>query len=318
MGAIYSESKVLHPALLTLQPHFMKHRAGYVNLIGLPNVGKSTLMNALLGEKLSIISPKAQTTRQRVLGMVNEEDFQLIFSDTPGYINQPAYKLHRSMNELVDEAFEDADVLVLVTDKFQKAEEEKHLVELLRKTNIPSLIIINKMDLCQKEELNQLIEDWRKKVPGAEVLALSAASGINSRKLIRKLSAMLPESPPYYDKDQLSDRNVRFFVTEMVREKIFLHFSAEIPYSTQVVVGQYVEADDIDRIRCIIFVERESQKAILIGKNGEALKKVGTEARKDIEKFIGKKVFLDLFIKVKEKWRNNPDALRQFGYGKED
>lgn len=294
----------------------MNHRAGFVNIIGLPNVGKSTLMNALLGEKLSIISPKAQTTRERILGIVNEEDFQVVFSDTPGYINQPAYKLQNTMNDLVDESFEDADVLLFVTDKNQKEEEQMHLVELISQTKLASLVIVNKMDLCQKGEVEKLLEDWKAKLPNSEVIALSAASGINSSKLIKKIASLLPESPPYYDKDQLTDRNVRFFVTEIVREKIFLHYSAEVPYSSQVVVETYEEGEAMDRIRCIIYVERESQKAILIGRKGEALKQIGTEARIDIEKFVGKKVFLDLFIKVKDKWRNNPLALKQFGYTK--
>ena len=291
------------------------HKAGYVNIIGLPNVGKSTLTNALVGEKLSIISPKAQTTRHRILGMVNEEDYQVIFSDTPGYINQPAYKLQNSMNNFVEEALEDADVIMQVTDKYQKDEEQVHLIELVSKAKVPSLVLINKMDLCQQGEVEALVAAWKEKLPKSEVLAISAASGINSKKLIRKIVELLPEHPPYYEKDQLSDRNTRFFVSEAVREKIFLNYSAEIPYSCQVEVETYVEGEKLDKIRCIIFVERESQKGILIGNKGEALKKVGIEARKDIEKFIGKQVHLELFIKVKSKWRNDPASLKNFGYG---
>lgn len=292
----------------------MGHKAGYVNIVGLPNVGKSTLINALVGEKLAIISPKAQTTRQRMLGMVNEDDYQVVFSDTPGYINQPAYKLQSNMNDFVAEAFEDADVLVFVTDKYQKAEEQKHLVELLQKIKVPSLVLINKIDLCQQNEVEELIKYWQQILPKSEVLGISAASGINSKKLIRKIVDLLPESPPYFDKEQLSDKNTRFFVAETIREKIFLNFTAEIPYSCQVEVESYNESETIDRIKCVIYVERESQKGILIGHKGEGLKKVGMEARKDIEQFVGKKVHLELFVKVKSKWRNDAASLKGFGY----
>lgn len=293
----------------------MKHKAGFVNIVGLPNVGKSTLMNALLGEKLSIISPKAQTTRHRIHGIVNDENYQVVFSDTPGFINQPAYKLQNSMNDSVAEALEDADVLLFVTDKYQKDEEQKHLIELIAQSKAPSIVIINKLDLYQKEELEALIKAWKEKLPKSEVLAVSASSGINSKKVIRKIVELLPESPAYYDKDQVSDRSMRFFVAEMVREKIFLNYSAEIPYSCQVEVDTYKESETIDRIKCVIYVERESQKAILIGKKGEALKKVGVEARKEIEKFVGKQVHLELLVKVKDKWRNDPLSLKHFGYG---
>jgi GTP-binding protein Era len=292
----------------------MNHKAGFVNIIGLPNVGKSTLMNALVGEKMSIVSPKAQTTRQRLLGIVNEDDYQVVFSYTPGYINQPAYKLQASMNDSITEALEDADVLIFVTDKAQKDDDQAHLVTLVNGTKVPALVLINKVDLCQPGEVEALVEKWQQKIPRAEVLAISASSGINSQKLIRKIASMLPESPPYYEKDQLSDRNVRYFVSETVREKIFLNYSAEIPYSCQVVVDAYQETDKIDRIKCVIYVERESQKGILIGNKGEALKKVGIESRKDIEHFIGKKVHLELLVKVKEKWRNDPRSLKIFGY----
>ena len=292
----------------------MSHKAGFVNIIGLPNVGKSTLMNALVGERMSIITPKAQTTRHRILGIVNHEDYQVVFSDTPGYINQPAYKLQSSMNDFVANAFEDADVLLFVTDKFQKEEEQKHLVELIQKTNIPTLILLNKIDLYQKEETEALIADWKKKLEKCEVLPITASSGINSKKVIKKIVELLPESPPYYDKDQLTDRSTRFFVAEMVREKIFLHYTHEIPYACQVVTDTYEESETIDRIRCVIYVERDSQKAIVIGKGGESLKKVGTEARKEIEAFLGKKVHLELFVKVKDKWRNDENTLKNFGY----
>lgn len=294
----------------------MNHKAGFVNIIGLPNVGKSTLMNALVGEKMSIISPKAQTTRHRILGMINAEDYQVVFSDTPGFINQPAYKLQTSMNDSVLEALEDADVLLFVTDKFQKEDDQKHLIELIQNSTIPTLVLLNKIDLYQKEETEQLLETWRKKLGKSEVLPLTAASGINANKVIKKIVELLPESPPYYDKEQLTDRSQRFFVSEIVREKIFLHYTKEIPYSCEVIVETYTESETIDRIRCLIFVERESQKAIIIGSKGDALKKVGIDARKDIEAFTGKKIHLELFVKVKDKWRNDSNTLKNFGYNK--
>jgi GTP-binding protein Era len=292
------------------------HKAGFVNIIGLPNVGKSTLMNALIGERVSIITPKAQTTRHRILGIVSGADYQVVFSDTPGYINQPAYELQTSMNEFVKEAFVDADVLLFVTDKFEKDEDQEHLLLLIRESKIPCIVLLNKIDLYQKEETQQLKEAWEKKLAGCEVVPITASSGINARKIINRIVALLPESPPYYDKDQLTDRNTRFFVAEIVREKIFLNYTKEIPYSCEVVIEDYQEQPKIDRIKCIIYVERESQKPILIGNKGEALKKVGTEARKDIEAFLGKQVFIEMQVKVKDKWRSDKNALKNFGYGK--
>ncbi|HLP20820.1 MAG TPA: GTPase Era [Chitinophagales bacterium] len=292
----------------------MKHKAGFVNIIGLPNVGKSTLMNELVGERMSIISPKAQTTRHRILGMVNAEDYQIVFSDTPGYINQPAYKLQSTMNHFVENAFEDADVLIFVTDKFQKDDEQAHLLELIKTKGIPTFVLLNKIDLYQKDETEALVAAWKEKLPNCEIIPITASSGINSKKVIKKIVELLPEAPPYFDKDQLTDRNTRFFVSEIVREKIFLNYTKEIPYSCEVIVETYKEEEAIDRIRCVIFIERESQKGIIIGNKGEALKKVGTEARKDIEEFIGKKVHLELFVKVKDKWRDNAGTLRNFGY----
>ncbi len=291
-----------------------EHKSGFVNIIGLPNVGKSTLMNALTGERLSIITPKAQTTRHRIMGIVNDENYQVVFSDTPGYINQPAYKLQNNMNNFVDEALDDADVILFVTDKNQKEEEQTHLIELLKKTKAASVVLINKMDLCQQGEVEKLMAYWKEKLPKAEVLAISAASGINSKKVIKKIVELLPAHPAYYDKEQLTDRNVRFFVAEMVREKIFLNYTAEIPYSCQVEVDTYIESEKIDRIRCVIYVERESQKMILIGRKGESLKAIGIDARQEIEKFLGKQVHLELFVKVKDKWRNDPISLKHFGY----
>lgn len=291
----------------------MNHKAGFVNIVGLPNVGKSTLMNALVGERMSIVSPKAQTTRHRILAMVNAPDFQIVFSDTPGYINQPAYKLQSNMNRFVETSFEDADVLIFVTDKYQKDEDQKHLIHLIQESKIPSLVFLNKIDLYQKEETETLIENWRRKL-NTDVIPVTATSGINAKRIIKKIVELLPESPPYYDKEQLTDRNTRFFVTEIVRQKIFNHYQKEIPYSCEVVIESYNESETIDRIRCVIFVERESQKGIIIGNKGEALKAVGIDARKDLEAFIGKKVHMELFIKVKDKWRNDETALKNFGY----
>ncbi len=292
----------------------MNHKAGYINIVGLPNVGKSTLLNAITGERLSAVTPKAQTTRHRILGIVNAPDYQLIFSDTPGFINQPAYELQKRMNEAVEEALEDADVLLLVTDKFQQKEEQQHLIDFVQQTKLPVLVLVNKADLCTPDEIMGHVRKWQELLPNAEVVAISALGGVNRDSLLSKIAALMPDSPPYFDKDQVTDRQVRFFVTEIVREKIFLNYDKEVPYSTQVEVTSYKEAENIDRIKCEIYVERESQKAIIIGKNGEALKKVGIEARKAIEELVGKQVHLELFVKVKDKWRNNDTALKNFGY----
>ncbi|MCW5907186.1 MAG: GTPase Era [Chitinophagales bacterium] len=292
----------------------MTHKAGFVNIIGLPNVGKSTLMNELVGEKMSIVTPKAQTTRHRILGMVNGDDFQIVFSDTPGYINQPAYKLQHSMNEFVSGALQDADVLLFVTDKFQKEEDEEFLTRIVNSSSQPSIVVLNKIDLYNKEETEALLNKLKARFPKSEVLPLTAASGISAKKVIKKIVALLPASPAYYDKDQLTDRSLRFFVAEIVREKIFLNYTKEIPYSCQVEVEEYKEGEKLDRIKCVIYVERESQKGILIGDGGSSLKKTGTQARADIEKFIEKKVHLELVVKVKEKWRNSEHTLKNFGY----
>lgn len=290
------------------------HKAGFVNIIGLPNVGKSTLLNALIQQRLSITSPKAQTTRHRILGMVNADDYQIVFSDTPGYINQPAYKLQKSMNEFVHEAFEDADVLMMVTDKQQKTEDQQHLIDLVNNSKTPCILVLNKIDLCQGKETDELAIKWKELIPRCEVVPLSASSGINVKKVLKKIVELLPESPAFYDKEHLTDRTLRFIVSEIVREKIFLNYKNEIPYSTQVEVETFSEEETIDRIRCNIFVERESQKAIIIGANGSALKKTGTEARLAIEDFTGKKVYLELFVKIADKWRNSDLALKKFGY----
>jgi GTPase len=292
----------------------MNHKAGYVNIIGLPNVGKSTLMNAIVGERLSIISPKAQTTRGRLLGIINEDDAQIIFSDTPGYVNQPAYELHKSMNNFVHEAFEDADVIMLITDKYQSIDDQQFLINQCAKTSHPTIVVINKVDLCKAEELPKLEQQWNELLPNARIIAVSAKENFNTANMIQLVKEFLPEADAYFDKETLTDRNLRFFVGEIVREKIFLQYEKEIPYACEVIVEEYKESETMDRIRCIIYVERDSQKNIVIGAGGKAINKLGTEARKDIEKFIDKKVFLDLFVKVRDGWRSNDKDLKIFGY----
>lgn len=292
------------------------HKAGFVNIVGLPNVGKSTLMNALVGERLSIISPKAQTTRHRIIGIVNEPGYQIVFSDTPGYVNEPGYALHRTMNTYVHQSFEDADVLFLITDKYQKIDEQAFLISQLSQTKVAVVVVFNKLDLCREGELEDWQVRWKQELPMANFVPISAKDGTNIGKLIEFVVKNLPESEAYYDKDSLTDRHIRYFVSEIVREKIFLNYQKEIPYSCQVVCEEYKEADDMDRIRCTIFVERESQKNIVIGKGGSSLNKVGTEARLAIEEFVGKKVFLGLYVKVKPNWRNNDQTLRSFGFEK--
>lgn len=278
-------------------------------------MGKSTLMNQLVGERMSIITPKAQTTRHRILGIVNDEEHQVVFSDTPGYINKPAYTLQKNMNKAVEGAFEDADVVLLVTDKYQLEEEQQLLIKFVNGTKAAVLVLLNKVDQSNENEMSTLAQNWNKWVPAAEIIPISASKGVNTALVMKRIKELLPESPPYYDKDELTDRNMRFFVSEMVREKVFLNYQKEIPYSTQVEVESYKESETIDRIRCIIFVERDSQKNIIIGKGGEAIKKVGIEARREIEKFIGKQVHLELFVKIKDNWRNNDQHLNTFGYG---
>lgn len=290
------------------------HKAGFVNIVGLPNVGKSTLMNALMGEKMSIITPKAQTTRHRIRGIWNGDDYQVVFCDTPGYITQPAYKLQANMNEFVEEAFTDADIVLFVTDKFQKNEEQAALHTYLQKSKAPVVVAINKLDLCKPEEAQKLSEKWQADLPSAIVFIISAEHKHAVNELRNKIIELLPESPPYFEKDQITDRAVRFFVTEIVREKLLLLYDKEIPYSCEVEIESFKEAENIDRIRCNIFVERESQKAIIIGNKGEAIKKLGIESRKSVEQLTGKQAHLELFVKVKDKWRNDENALRKFGY----
>lgn len=292
----------------------MTHKAGFVNIIGKPNVGKSTLMNALMGEQLSIITHKAQTTRHRIKGIINSENYQLIFSDTPGVI-KPAYKLQEKMMSYVDMAVEDADVIVLLLEVGETNVDEIILSK-LSKTNVPVLIALNKTDTVSPEQVKVAIGHWQKIFPENEILPIAAIGNYNIDKLLKKIIALLPESPPYYPKDEsFTDRSERFFVSEIIREKILLHYKKEIPYSTEVVVESFNEEENIIRIRALIYVERDSQKGILIGHKGGALKLVGTEARLDMEKFFNKKVFLEMYVKVKKEWRQNEKDLKQFGYG---
>jgi GTP-binding protein Era len=290
----------------------MSHKAGFVNIIGKPNVGKSTLMNELVGEKLSIITSKKQTTRHRILGIVNEDDYQIIFSDTPGYL-KPDYKLQESMMKFVESALIDADVFLYITAADEK-EEDDEVVEKLRETEVPVILVINKIDLSDQKKLDSLVDNWQKKIPKAKILPISALHKFNVDTLFKLILELIPENPPYYPKDELTDKTMRFFVSEIIREKIFLNYQQEVPYSTEVIVDSYKEDDKIIRIMAYIFVIRESQKAIILGHQGNAIKKAATAARLDIEEFVGKKVFLEIRVKVSKDWRDDPNKLKQFGY----
>jgi GTPase len=289
------------------------HKSGFVNIIGNPNVGKSTLMNALVGEKLSIITSKAQTTRHRILGIVNGENFQIVYSDTPGIL-KPNYKLQESMLKFVNTAFIDADIILYVTDVVETFDKNEIFIDRLKKTKIPVLLLINKIDLTDQPRLERLVEEWHSILPKAEILPVSATEKVNLNMLFDKILSLLPEGPAYYPKDTLTDKSERFFVSEIIREKIFLNYQKEIPYSTEVGVESFVDEPSIVRIRANIHVMRTSQKGIIIGHQGKALKKVGIEARQDIEGFLGKKVFLELYVKVNEDWRDHTSKLRNFGY----
>ncbi|MDR0828654.1 MAG: GTPase Era [Prevotellaceae bacterium] len=289
------------------------HKAGFVNIVGNPNVGKSTLMNALVGERISIITSKAQTTRHRIMGIVNGEDFQIVYSDTPGVL-KPNYKLQESMREFSDSALKDADILLYVTDLVDSAEKNNDFLENVKNINSKIIVIVNKIDLMDEKKLLALVDFWQKKLPNADILPISATEKFGIDQLLKKIVDLLPESPPYFDKDALTDKPERFFVTEIIREKILLNYDKEVPYSVEVMVEEFKEEEQIINISAVIFCERESQKGIIIGKNGSALKKVGTEARKDIEAFFQKKVFLQLFVKVEKDWRNRETKLRSFGY----
>ena len=289
------------------------HRSGFVNIIGNPNVGKSTLMNALVGERISIITSKSQTTRHRILGIVNGDDFQIVYSDTPGII-KPNYKLQEKMMDFVSVSFDDADVFLYVTDVVESAEKNAEYIERLSKVKIPVLCLINKIDLVSNEEVENLRLFWENRLPNAKIFEISALNGTNLDIVFNEIVSLLPEGPAWFPKDQLTDKIERFIVSEIIREKILLNYKKEIPYSCEVAVEEFKESPDIIRIKAVIIVERPSQKGIIIGNKGASIKKVGTEARIDIEKFFGKKVFLETFVKVEKDWRNNDRDLSKFGY----
>lgn len=289
------------------------HKAGFVNIVGKPNAGKSTLLNQLMGEKLAIVTQKAQTTRHRIFGIYNEEDVQIVFSDTPGVLD-PKYELQEKMMGFVKESLQDADVFLFIVDISDKSEPSEFLIEKLNKIPIPVLLLINKIDKSNQKEMEAAVEHWHNLLPKAEILPISALNAYNTEYILPKLKSLLPENPPYYDKDQFTDKSERFFVNEAVREKILLNYEKEIPYSVEVVTELFKEKEGIIFIDSIIYVERETQKGILIGHKGEAIKKVGTEARLDLEKFFAKKIHLNLFVKVKKDWRKNEKDLKNFGY----
>lgn len=293
------------------------HRAGFVNIIGNPNVGKSTLMNRLVGERLSIITSKAQTTRHRIMGIVSGPDFQIVYSDTPGVL-KPKYKLQESMLNFSTGALGDADVLVYVTDTVEQPDKNNEFLSKVQamasENGTPVLVVINKIDLTTPEKLEELVAWWHREIPSAEIIPISAREGFNVEPVMRRIVALLPEGQAYYPKDTLTDKSLRFFASEIIREKILLNYDKEIPYSTEVAIESYEESPSMDRISAIIYVARQSQKGIIIGHGGSKLKRVGTEARKDLEAFLDKKVFLEIFVKVAEDWRNSERALRQFGY----
>ncbi|WP_067151177.1 GTPase Era [Pseudotamlana agarivorans] len=291
----------------------MSHKAGFVNIIGNPNVGKSTLMNAFVGEKLSIITSKAQTTRHRILGIVNGEDFQVVLSDTPGII-KPAYELQASMMDFVKSAFEDADVLIYMVEIGEQALKDEAFFNKIKSSKIPVLLLLNKIDKSDQSQLEEQVQSWTAKVPNAEIYPISALEGFNVNEVFNRIIELLPESPPFYPKDQLTDKPERFFVNEIIREKILLHYKKEIPYAVEVDTEEFFEEENIIRVRSVIMVERETQKGIIIGHKGSALKRVGVEARKDLETFFGKQIHIELYVKVNKNWRSNANQLKRFGY----
>lgn len=292
------------------------HKSGFVNIIGNPNVGKSTLMNALVGERLSIITSKAQTTRHRIMGIVSGEEFQIVYSDTPGIL-KPAYKLQESMMKFVTGAVSDADVILYVTDTVEQSDRSAEIVGQIRQSGIPTIVVINKIDLSDPARLDALVEKWQAELPAARIVPVSARERFNLEGLFQTILELLPEGPAYYPKDTLTDKTLRFFASEIIREKILRFYDKEIPYCCEIEIESYREEPTIDRIAATIYVARESQKGILIGHKGEKLKRVGQAAREDMEQFLGKKVFLQLFVKVSEDWRNNERQLRRFGYEQE-
>ncbi|RST28309.1 GTPase Era [Chryseobacterium lacus] len=289
------------------------HKSGFVNIVGKPNAGKSTLLNQLMGEKLAIVTQKAQTTRHRIFGIYNEEDLQIVFSDTPGVLD-PKYELQEKMMDFVKDSLQDADVFLMIIDINDRGEPSEFLIEKLNKIPVPVLILINKIDESNQESMEKVIEFWHGKIPKAEILPISALQGINTDLILPKLKSLLPENPPYYDKDQFTDKSERFFVNEAIREKILLNYEKEIPYSVEVVTEQFKEKEGIIFIDSIIYVERDTQKGIVIGHKGEAIKKVGIQAREDLENFFQKKIHLNLFVKVKKDWQKNDRDLKSFGY----
>ncbi len=289
------------------------HKAGFVNIVGNPNVGKSTLMNALVGERISIITSKAQTTRHRIMGIVNGDDFQIVYSDTPGVL-KPNYKLQESMLAFSKSALADADVLLYVTDVFDSKEKNAEFVEMVKSNDAPLILVINKIDLINQEKLEALVDAWKEALPNAEILPVSAMAKFNLEPLLKRIKELLPESPPFFDKDSLTDKPERFFVTEIIREKILLNYEKEIPYSVEPVVELFKDEEKIIRINVVIYVERDSQKGIVIGHGGKAIKNLGIEARKDIEAFFQKKVYLEIFVKVEKDWRSSDRKLKGFGY----
>ncbi|MEY2630724.1 MAG: GTPase Era [Bacteroidota bacterium] len=291
----------------------MTHKAGFVNIIGNPNVGKSTLMNAFVGERLSIITSKAQTTRHRILGIVNGEDFQVVLSDTPGII-KPAYEMQKSMMDFVKSAFEDADVLIYMVEIGEKELKDEDFFNKIIHSKIPVLLLLNKIDKSNQEQLEEQIDLWRAKVPNAEIFPISALENFNVKEVFDRILQLLPQSPPYYPKDALTDKPERFFVNETIREKILLNYDKEIPYAVEIETEEFLEDDKIIRIRSVIMVERDTQKGIIIGHKGSALKKVGMQAREDLEQFFGKQIHIELYVKVNKDWRSNAYQLRRFGY----
>lgn len=289
------------------------HKSGFVNIIGNPNVGKSTLMNALVGEKLSIITSKAQTTRHRIMGIVSSEDFQIVYSDTPGIL-KPSYKLQESMMKFVTGAVADADVILYVTDTVERGERSAGIIDRIRQSGVPVIVVINKIDLTTPEALEALVDKWQGELPEARIVPASAKENFNIEGLFKTILDLLPEGPAFYPKDTLTDKTLRFFASEIIREKILRFYDKEIPYCCEIEIESYKEEPAIDRIAATIYVARDSQKGILIGHKGEKLKRVGQAAREDMEQFLGKKVFLQLFVKVNDDWRNNERQLRRFGY----
>lgn len=291
----------------------MSHKSGFVNIIGSPNVGKSTLMNKLLGEKLSIVTSKAQTTRHRIHGILNSDDYQIVFSDTPGVVNA-SYQLHEAMMSYVETALKDADVLLFITDVFENTLNHEATLERIQKLKIPVICLLNKMDLKDQETVKERIDYWQNQLPSAKILPISALHGFNVEPVLELILELLPESPPYFDKESLSDRPLRFFISEIIREKIFLNLKKEVPYACQVEVTDYIEEEDIVRIRAVIIVERDSQKGIIIGAKGQMLKYIGRDARIDIQRFIDRKVYLETFVKVDKDWRASEQKLKKYGY----